>query len=401
MFCALVFGLWASACHSEWFPAVRLALLWLLAWWFGPLILDLVCGMNSVLGLLSPLTALTSAMRNEPKACAIALGLGQIIGWSMLWRTRSLLRQNLTEREMVIERPPAETVPREHGSLFLHADADFALTAPAFKDNPLAWLLRRQRGVVAMIWVAALLSVGGQFSSVLFYFFQGAATNIWILIWPATFVFSVGTGAMLAWAASRFFFEARRSGEIEMLLTTPVGAGQLISAHWTYLKRLLRWPVLLLVLFVLLQHLLWFWQVKAFRIALAVMTVGAGANIVVATAAIGWAGMYYGCRSRTHLVAIVLAVGLMKGVPYLFYTCWRVVVGVLGRFSTSPTTMQLIYSVLPNLVVIGFWVWMIVRLRRKLLAGNLGQIETGPTSWVPGFLRGKTWRQIRHWTPAS
>ena len=52
---------------------------------------------------------------------------------------------------------------------------------------------------------------------------------------------------MFAWAASRFFVEARRTGELELLLTTPLGAKQIVSTQWEVLKRGLRWPLVVMV----------------------------------------------------------------------------------------------------------------------------------------------------------
>ena len=57
------------------------------------------------------------------------------------------------------------------------------------------------------------------------------------LVWPLSLATSTLGSALFAWAASRFFVEARRTGEIELLLTTPVGAKQIVSTQWQVLKR--------------------------------------------------------------------------------------------------------------------------------------------------------------------
>ena len=45
-----------------------------------------------------------------------------------------------------------------------------------------------------------------------------------------------------------YFVEARRTGELELLLTTPLGAEQIVAGQWRALKRLLFAPALLLAL---------------------------------------------------------------------------------------------------------------------------------------------------------
>src|SRR4029077_8052095 len=50
--------------------------------------------------------------------------------------------------------------------------------------------------------------------------------------------------AMVAWVASRFFVGVRRTGELELLLITPVGAQSVVEDQWRVLKRLFAWPVL-------------------------------------------------------------------------------------------------------------------------------------------------------------
>jgi len=54
----------------------------------------------------------------------------------------------------------------------------------------------------------------------------------------------IGFG-LLAWAACRFLFLARQSGGLELLLTTPVGAQTLVSAHWAAMRQLLLGPAAL------------------------------------------------------------------------------------------------------------------------------------------------------------
>src|SRR5437588_8485901 len=70
---------------------------------------------------------------------------------------------------------------------------------------------------------------------------------------PFAFLISFAQGALVAWAASRFFVDARRSGELELLLTTPEGARTIVDLQWGRLKQILRSPVAVMLIPVLLQ----------------------------------------------------------------------------------------------------------------------------------------------------
>jgi ABC-type transport system involved in multi-copper enzyme maturation permease subunit len=395
LFCSLVFGLWASACRDEWFSAVRLALFCLLAWWFGPWILNGVIGGGPTVGLLSPLSALSSAMKNTPGYVALSIGLGQIIGWGLLVRTRSLLRRGATEESVPAQEAETPGELAERGSLLVSGSAQRARTPSFHRNDPLAWLMRRQRGVLATIWVAILLTIFSHYGSAWFHLLSGPG----LMWWPAMYAIDVVTGALLVWAASRFFFEARRSGEMEMLLTTPVGAAQIVVAHWAYLKRLLRWPVGLMVILALPQQFLGGWTSLTewgwwFPLGLAVV---GSCYIILSAIGLCWAGMYFGTRFRSQWVVIITALALMKLVPFLISMVWQAAAPLLGM-PTGNFTLYLAYFTGLSLLVMGFWLAMIIRFRRKLLAGYLGSLEAESISWLPKFLRGKTWRQIRHWS---
>lgn len=399
LFCSLVFGLWASSCRDEWFAAVRLALFCLLVWCFFPLILGRVGGGAGMISRLSPLSALFGAMQNLPGQVALSIGLGQVIGWGLLLRTRSLLRRGVTEESVPAEKVETPGELAERGSLLVSAPAQRVRTPSFHRNDPLAWLMRRQRGVLATIWVATLLAIFSQYSSIWFHLFGGPGAMAWAVLWPAMYAVSAVTGALLVWAASRFFFEARRSGEMEMLLTTPVGAGQIVVAHWAYLKRLLRWPVGLMVVLALPQQFLGGWTSLTewgwwFPLGLAVVSSG---YIILSAIGLCWAGMYFGTQFRSQWVVIIAALALMKLVPFLVSIVWQAAAHLLGMPTGNFTLYLLFYTGL-SLLVMGFWLAMIVRFRRKLLAGYLGSLEEESNSWLPNFLRGKTWRQIRHWS---
>src|SRR5438034_4196838 len=76
--------------------------------------------------------------------------------------------------------------------------------------------------------------------------FIGSSSYVMVM-WPLGLAVTTIQGTLFAWAASRFFVEARRTGELEVLLTTPLGAATLLSAQWNRLKRILHWPAAVMV----------------------------------------------------------------------------------------------------------------------------------------------------------
>ena len=56
-------------------------------------------------------------------------------------------------------------------------------------------------------------------------------------------VCSAGTDAMVAVVASQFFYQSKRAGQLELLMTTPLGAAEIVTSQWRALKEMLTWPV--------------------------------------------------------------------------------------------------------------------------------------------------------------
>jgi len=54
--------------------------------------------------------------------------------------------------------------------------------------------------------------------------------------------------ALFGVQACRFFVEARRNGALELLLSTPLTAKQIIDGQWLALQRIFLWPVILILL---------------------------------------------------------------------------------------------------------------------------------------------------------
>jgi hypothetical protein len=280
------------------------------------------------------------------------------------------------------------------------------------ETEPIGWLLARQRGLWVAVWAGVAVWATYWLLIPFTAQFLGAGRALQAVIWPASLVMRVAEAALFAWVASRFFVESRGTGELELLLTTPRGATTVISAHWKMLKRLFRWPVVVLLLPILLQTVSvirmsggsppGIWKLQ-YAISMGLSCV----NICVGVLAVCWMGMWFGLQARNQSSAIVWTVGLVALAPDVVAWSFGFMVSNLVRFipnSGSPSVFYFLASWLPSLIVLGFYLWLIYRAKR-LLSGDLRDVELQPLAFTKGF--GQLWRdgvaafrKARHWTPS-
>jgi hypothetical protein len=231
-----------------------------------------------------------------------------------------------------------------------------------------------------MLWLAGLI---GFFHFALFgmvgRFLVGGAGMLFFGI-SGTFglAMSVITGSIFAWVASRFFVEARRTGELELLLTTPLGATELVSAQWDILQRQVRWPVALMILPALLQGGFFLVSYNPIRSNLwtlysGLSTLLTAGNIVLSIGAISWLALWFGLRLAGQAKAIFWTVLLANGVPYVISMVWSILYppifrlfGATSRGSPFGTAWLLGYLI-PQMVNLLLYLALIRRARWHLL----------------------------------
>jgi len=109
--------------------------------------------------------------------------------------------------------------------------------------NPVLWLLDDSR---RLRWVAWLLSLGGVLL-LIYVWCEGGTTGLSFsrfYIWPFYFLLKM----FIAIQACRFFGEARRTGALELLCCTPLTMRAVIQGQWMLLRRVLLWPLIVLLL---------------------------------------------------------------------------------------------------------------------------------------------------------
>jgi len=439
LFLALAAGLWASADAQERLKAARNALVMVAILVLAPGLAELLLRGGGTpgakLGLLSPLGAISAATAGQYAASAAdywtSLVLVQAVGWVLLLGAGLRLRRAWREDrgETVAFTPaPVGAGAKEPDGPWLSCSWTAPTVAPAgdgetpaapiaprpLRDgaNPIAWLLQRQRGTRAILWAGALVSFTSTWlPAVIFHLWR--PTSVWALSMPWDLARSALQGALFAWAASRFLVEARRTGELELLLTTPAGASQLVSTQWAVLKRLLRWPMLVMLVppilgpvSILTMNRVWLGPNYAvFRLNYVINELFYCVNVFFGVGALCWLGLWFGLRAGTQGGAIAWTVGVVKGLPYLLGVLSWMLFSALGAYAFSggsPVGFLVVRS-LPQMVDLLFYLTLIHVARRRLLGelGGADPIHLDLRQAVSAAARDAlaAARNLRHWTP--
>lgn len=403
---SLVVGLFASARHVQWHKAVRAAVGTMVLVLVLPVIAQLIFHPLPVAGLFSPLYGVTLA-KQSGLAFWMSLIMVQWVVWFLFWRAMKRVRLALNDAE-------GETASAAELNRTNIPPRVVTLIRPLHRvgEQPVGWLLNRQRGIHAMI-------MGGVICSVFFYgfrlslpMFMGIAGAGSLAAWPVAFLGTVVSGGLFAWAASRFLFEARKSGELEVLITTPVGAKTVVQDQWLYLRRAFKVPLVVMMmplLFQIVAVLMTYSErvavrgndwVMAYWFSMALSVV----NLFLSVLAICWAGMWFGLKARSQAGAVFQTVMWVKALPYVASYLWMLLTRALWYDSSNPYAPRFILSLLPQVALVFFYWWLICAMRRQLF-GEVRDAETFSLSFRADFTTG--WRRfiamltrLRHQTPS-
>jgi len=374
---ALVVGLFSSAAERERSRAVRKALLLLSAVVVLPFLAYVGWGRGVFFycGLFSPLVLLLRAgdlaYTTSPAPFWLSFFAVQAVSCGLLIQAGLRLRSAVaSEGGIGSERAPPkrEEVERAVG---------LGIWQPAKEDaSPVEWLVYRKYGIHAGVWAIGVLALACNAWVPLVRQAQGIPSGPFFLAVasPLGTVSGLIGGAMVAWVASRFFVGVRRTGDLELLLTTPVGAQSVIEDQWKVLKRLFAWPVLFMQAPVLPQLL------RADFTLVELVTV---VNSFLGAAALCWLGLWFGLRSRTQAGAIVWTVGLGKGLPSLLSLICSLSAGAMTNPASRSVSGNVFGWWMPETVTLLFYLWLIATARTNLvreLAGREVIIPLRPVS---------------------
>ena len=367
---ALSAGLFVSAAQKQRAEATRatvslvaaVVILPYLSAWLAP------AGMFHWLGWLSPLVLALAAgdasFLSAPSHFWLALGAVQALGWLLLFAAGRRLRRAVQEETGAAMVRPQKEIDEARRALGVGRwQPDKAET------GPIQWVVYREQGVGAGLWVLAVLPLtcSRWMCLLLEPPSRKGGWGWWMLEWPLGFGGAMLGGAVVAFVASRFFASVRRSGELELLLTTPLGAATIVSEQWKALKRVFVVPVLLLQAAMLLPVL---GGLAAMASGLPMYIVPSALvsflNTFLGTAALCWLGLWFGLKARLQTGAIVWSVTLAQGVPWLLKA-------VLGNI-----------PLLPELATLGFYLWLISTARGQLRV-DLAGVEPMPFKFLSEF----------------
>lgn len=367
---ALAAGLVASAGARGWLRSAGWTVILLLLLIIGPnFVINPLAGVVVGYSPLSPLGALQYAedgfYRTFPGRYWVSIAALVIIALVLLVAAGMRLRQAMNRRDG--SGADAQSLPATAPTRRLEPGAD-----------PVIWLLRRQRGFRVVVWAAVLVRFLYYFAMRYSPFTGGLLGFGRVYFGGVGLAISVLTACLLAWAASRFFIESRRTGELEILLTTPLGAARLVSSQEAWVRRMLFWPLVVLALPHAFQFAISFFEMYvspslarglypgSMRNYSLFSAAFAGVNAVAGALAVYWMGLWQGLKARSQASAVSRTVVYVVGVPYLVnmssYIVIPMLVGILGGMWSAPYYAYFVTFAI-NLI---FYSWIIRRSRDRL-----------------------------------
>lgn len=432
---SLAAGLWASAGARGWFKSARAAVLLLLL----IIVLPVVPGLSPYIDTVSPLAAFhcasDAAYWSAPGKYWASLAVVHGISWLLLisagFRLRRAMREEDGRTEAVAPAEQNTGATRESAGDAVDPASSRSFTLVAWKIgshklpdavDPVRWLVRRQRGLKAVVWAGALIGLIGQNGFwTLIRMFVAALIGPYgtrplrgissFYTWPVSLALGAGQACLFGWAASRFFIEGRRTGELELLLTTPVGAKNMISSQWKELRWLFALPVIVLMVPQIVVLALTFAEIRlmpdTFGWYRYYRIVAQSLECVSVLAQIGtliWVGLWFGLRERSQTTALVRIIVLTLGAPYVM----SLGVTFLYRFfalwgSPLGSSWVILFYLLPQVAILLYYLWLVLWARRRLAAEmtnpssarfNLSQSISEARAGLASFVN-----KARHWPP--
>ena len=245
LFFSLAAGMFVSALSRDSQKALTATLFLLLLLALGGPIADTIIGARNPRGweprwsLSSPAYLLVTASAYWSHYW-IALFVTQLLGWAMLAVASGLAPHSWQEKKKA-----GASSNKGWGYAWRYGGARrrLRLRQKLIGQQPVAWLVCRERWQSLGLWTVAILIAGGLVAAVIGY----RESAVWILLNGIGGLFTL---IVYLWAASqacRFPLEARRSGLLELLLATPLNERQIVAGQWRALLRMFGLPVLLLL----------------------------------------------------------------------------------------------------------------------------------------------------------
>jgi hypothetical protein len=317
-----------------------------------------------------------------PPLFVMWLCLSHAAGWIILRLAAVSLARNWRDEELRHHRQPAPperwavpTLPASIPEPLEVAPAlgnAFHLPNPRPWDaDPIRWRMEKLGSPQGIILAALLADFLAQFGAL------GSSSTSWGLMSFGGMLVTVLSSGVLAWAGARFFQHTARQQDLELLLTTPVGAANILSGQWSLLWRALRWPLCVPLAIALPAGICLLLDAAAGRAASTVDLLPPfliAVNLAVEVLALCWVGMRFGLCARNPAAAVLWTIGVVELLPLAL-----VIVANWGSAAASPSSALSTHGrmsfVVPGLLFFlvknaAFVVWAPIQLRRDLRLGR-------------------------------
>ena len=307
-----------------------------------------------------------------------SLILEHLLGWVFLATASTLAPRTWQETAAA---PATGSTSRAQRRRFGSAERRRAFRLRWLEGNPIRWLAARDWWLGQFQWMV-LIGAGGLFALL------GTTVANWRdLISVGDAMQGLLMVLFFLWVASyasRFFVEAARTGTLELLLATPVGAQQIVRGQAWALRRTFLWPGLVLLLIAAVLNALEIEQtLRVFNtptptgpapslppglIANQVISAVSGkVMFVTGLLAVAWFGMWMGVTSKKVNAAVIKTVVFVKVLPWLAMMFINMLL-IFVIFAASRGSFGMwVPQLITFLVAIGGDVAFILVARRKLL----------------------------------
>jgi hypothetical protein len=256
--------------------------------------------------------------------------------------------------------------------------------------SPVLWLACRVRWQSVLVWMLVVITLVG-FTLLALADWQA---RVWITTWSfiggaLTLIFYLGTASQ----ACRFLVEARRSGLIELLLSSPLDGKEIVHGQWQASVRMFALPMILFLCVQMAEKMLstqatWGLMATAGGSGLAAiaMPILAGFMTAVVTGAnlvtLCWFGMWMGMTSKNANFATLKTILFVQVIPWIVIyfassiLTYMVFIPTLMKATTSANAnaaitsgfawFPLVFSAVAGVLFIGKDVFFSLLARRRL-----------------------------------
>lgn len=269
-----------------------------------------------------------------------------------------------------------------HRWWFGNAGVRRGLRARLLELNPVTWLTNRHRartfgawaslGGLTALWLSGLLLLGADWDTAF-------VAVLFALLAHSLFKIQVAT------EACRRFAEDRRSGALELLLSTPQTTAEIVKGQWLALRRTFFGPLLALAVLDMV------WLLSARRdagegILELAMVFGVGLAVTALDfVALAWLGMWQGLRARSYSIALGVTLAVILAIPWVVWIVGAVTLLALGLLEDVVDSSESMF-----LLLLGSWALISVVVGVAAIVHARARLATRFHSEATGLGAGKS-----------